>query len=89
MHPLRLAALAGEVERVHPIGPSLVLVQEELPQVCREGVEQRQRQITPLVNEQHEVIDEAQALQPGGQRLQLRLAGRLGQDVGDVSGPFS
>ncbi|MCY1294623.1 hypothetical protein D9M70_439260 [compost metagenome] len=85
---LRLAALAGKVERVQPIGPGLVLVQEELPQVRREGVEQRQRQITPLVDKQHEVIDEAQALKPGRQRLQLGLAWNTRQYVGNVSGPF-
>ncbi|MCY1534914.1 hypothetical protein D9M68_702980 [compost metagenome] len=88
MQPLRVAALTGKVERVQPIGPRLVLAHEELPQVRREGVEQRQRQITPLVDKQHEVIDEAQALQPGGQRLQLRLAGWLSEDGSNIAGPF-
>ncbi|MCY1374111.1 hypothetical protein D9M69_614280 [compost metagenome] len=88
VQPIGLAEHAGQVERVQHVRPALVFADEAVPQVCRQAVEQRQRQMTPLVDEQHEDIGESQALQPDSQRLQLRLAGWLSEDIGYAPGPF-
>lgn len=82
-----LVAGAGEVEGVEQVGADLVVLDIDVALVRREGVEQRQRSVVALVDEEHEVIDVTDLLQPLGEAEQARAAGGQRQQVGDTGGP--
>ncbi|MCY1550905.1 hypothetical protein D9M68_871930 [compost metagenome] len=69
VEPIGLTEHARKVKRVQRVRPVLVHADEEMAQVSGEGVEQRQRQIASLVDEEHEVIGEDQTFEPVHQSL--------------------
>ncbi|MCY1380407.1 hypothetical protein D9M69_682260 [compost metagenome] len=55
--------------------------------VRREGVEQGQRPVVAFVDEEHEMVDVADLLQPLAEAEQTRTASGQGKQMSDTGGP--
>lgn len=87
VEPIDLVEEAAEVEGVEQVGAASVVIDEAPSPFGRQGVVERLRRVMAFVGEQYDVVGRGKALEPVGEGLQLRLAGWLDEDAGDVAGP--